>query len=325
MDALKPARNYPIMSDLQAQPRYVGIPTFFRAPHTQDLSAVDIGLIGVPFDGGVTNRPGARHGPREVRNQSSLLRPINTATGAQPFADLRIRDLGDCWIEEPYNLAGALAEIEAFYRQVVAAGVTPVTVGGDHSIAWPILRAVAAHRPVGMVHIDAHGDTGDDYMGSRIHHGTPFRRAVEDGLLDPKRVTQIGLRGTSTVPGSLWEFSESSGMRVMPMEELHDRGWRWAVEEARRVVGAGPCYLSFDIDSLDPAWAPGTGTPEAGGLSMIEAQRIVRGLMGLDVVAADVVEVSPPFDVGGITAFHGASMLFEVLCVVAAARAARAR
>ncbi len=323
MDALKPARNYPIMSNPQAQPRYVGIPTFFRAPHTQDLSAVDIGLIGVPFDGGVTNRPGARHGPREVRNQSSLLRPINTATGAQPFHDLRIRDLGDCWIEEPYNLAGALAEIEAFYRQVVAAGVTPVTVGGDHSIAWPILRAVASARPVGMVHIDAHGDTGDDYMGSRIHHGTPFRRAVEDGLLDPKRVIQIGLRGTSTVPGSLWEFSESSGMRVMPMEELHDRGWRWAVEEARRVVGDGPCYLSFDIDSLDPAWAPGTGTPEAGGLSMIEAQRIVRGLMGVDVVGADLVEVAPPFDVGGLTAFHGASMLFEILCVAAAARTAR--
>lgn len=323
MDALKPARNYPIMSNPQAQPRYVGIPTFFRAPHTQDLSAVDIGLIGVPFDGGVTNRPGARHGPREVRNQSSLLRPINTATGAQPFGDLRIRDLGDCWIEDPYSLAGALSEIEAFYRQVVATGVTPVTVGGDHSIAWPILRAVAAGGPVGMVHIDAHGDTGDDYMGSRIHHGTPFRRAVEDGLLDPTRVIQIGLRGTSTVPGSLWEFSDSSGMRVMPMDELHDRGWRWAVDEARRVVGAGPCYLSFDIDSLDPAWAPGTGTPEAGGLSMIEAQRIVRGLMGLDVVGADVVEVSPPFDVGGLTAFHGASMLFEILCVAAAARVAR--
>ena len=323
MDALKPARNYPIMSNPQAQPRYVGIPTFFRAPHTQDLSAVDIGLIGVPFDGGVTNRPGARHGPREVRNQSSLLRPVNTATGAQPFSGLRVRDLGDCWIEEPYSLAGALDEIEAFYRQVVTAGVTPVTVGGDHSIAWPILRAVAADRPVGMVHIDAHGDTGDDYMGSRIHHGTPFRRAVEDGLLDPKRVIQIGLRGTSTVPGSLWEFSESSGMRVMPMDELHDHGWRWAVEEARRVVGDGPCYLSFDIDSLDPAWAPGTGTPEAGGLTMIEAQRIVRGLMGLDVVGADLVEVSPPFDVGGLTAFHGASVLFEILCVAAAARVAR--
>ena len=320
---LKPAQHYPAMADPQAQPRYVGIPTFFRAPHTTVLSEVDIGLIGVPFDGGVTNRPGARHGPREVRNQSSLLRPVNTATAQTPFADLRIRDLGDCWIERPYALDGALGEIEAFYRGVVEAGVTPVSVGGDHSIAWPILRAVGAARPVGMIHIDAHGDTGDDYMGSRFHHGAPFRRAVEDGVLDPKRVIQIGLRGTSTVPGSLWKFSEDSGMRVLPMDELHDRGWRWAVEEARRVAGGGPTYLSFDIDSLDPVYAPGTGTPEAGGLSTIEAQRILRGLMGIDFVGADLVEVSPPFDVSGLTAFHGASMLFEILCLVAAARKAR--
>ena len=200
------------------------------------------------------------------------------------------------------------------------AGVIPLTVGGDHSITLPILRAIAAKRPVGMVHIDAHGDTGDDYMGSRLHHGAPFRRAVEEGLLDPKRVIQIGLRGTSTVPGSLWRFSEQSGMRVMPMDELHDRGWRWAVEEARRVAGNGPTYLSFDIDSLDPVYAPGTGTPEAGGLSMIEAMRIVRGLAGIDAVGADLVEVSPPFDLGGLTAFHGASILFELLCVLAAAR-----
>ncbi len=323
MTILKPAQHYLAMSDPQAQPRYTGIPTFFRAPYTQDLTEVDIGLIGVPFDGGVTNRPGARHGPREVRNQSSLLRPINASTGAEPFRICRVRDLGDCWIERPYELRGALQEIETYYHQIVRAGVTPVTVGGDHCIAWPILRAVAHSGPIGMVHIDAHGDTGDDYMGSKFQHGTPFRRAVEDGLLDPTRVIQIGLRGTSTVPGSLWQFSEESGMRVMPMEELHDRGWRWAVEEARRVVGTGPCYLSFDIDSLDPVYAPGTGTPEMGGLSTIEAQRIVRGLMGLDVVGADLVEVSPPFDVGGLTAFHGASILFEILCVVAAARVAQ--
>ena len=321
---LKPAQHYPAMADPQKQPRYVGIPTFFRAPYAESLDC-DIGLIGVPFDGGVTNRPGARHGPREVRNQSSLLRPVSTATDQEPFKDLRIRDLGDCWIEQPYELAGALAEIEAYYRRLVQAGVTPVSVGGDHSIALPILRAVGADRPVGMVHIDAHGDTGDDYMGSRFHHGAPFRRAVEEGLLDPKRVIQIGLRGTSTVAGSLWAFSEASGMRVMPMDELHDRGWRWAVEEARRVAGDGPTYLSYDIDSLDPVFAPGTGTPEAGGLSMIEALRIVRGLRGIDFVGADLVEVSPPFDVGGLTAFHGASILFEIVCVVAAARVARGR
>ena len=317
MEQLKPAEHYPAMADPQKQPRYTGIPTFFRAPFTQDLAAVDIGLIGVPFDGGVTNRSGTRHGPREVRNQSSLLRTYNPATGAAPFDTARVRDLGDCWIERPYELQGALGEIEAFYRKVVGAGVVPVSVGGDHSIAWPILRAVAADRPVGMIHIDAHGDTGDDYMGSRFHHGAPFRRAMDDGLLDPKRVIQIGLRGSSTVPGGMWDYSEQAGMRVMPMDELHDRGWRFAVEEARRVVGDGPCYISFDIDSLDPVWAPGTGTPEAGGITMIEAQRMVRGLMGLDVVGADLVEVSPPFDVGNTTSFSGASILFELLCVVA--------
>ena len=321
--SLKPALHYPAMDDPQKQPRFVGIPTFFRAPYSTDLAACDIGLIGVPFDGGVTNRAGARHGPREVRNQSSLLRPVNTATGREPFGELRICDLGDCWIERPFELQGALGEIEAFYRQVVGAGVVPVSVGGDHSIAWPILRAVGAGRPVGMVHIDAHGDTGDDYMGSRFHHGAPFRRAVEDGVLDPARVIQIGLRGTSTVAGSLWAFSESSGMRVMPMDEVQDRGWRWAVEEAHRVVGGGATYLSFDIDSLDPVWAPGTGTPEAGGFSMIEVLRLLRGLRGIDFVGGDVVEVSPPFDLGGITAFHGASVLFEVLCLVAEARVLR--
>ncbi len=170
-----------------------------------------------------------------------------------------------------------------------------------------------------MVHIDAHADTGDEYMGSRFHHGTPFRRAVDAGVLDPNRVIQIGVRGHSNVPGGLWGFSDSSGMRVMPMDELQDRGWRWAVEEARRVVGDGPTYLSFDIDSLDPVYAPGTGTPETGGITTIEALRIVRGLTGLNFVGGDLVEVSPPFDVGGITAFHGAALMFEILCLLAAA------
>ncbi len=319
MTTLKPADHYPSMTDPQHRPRYTGIPTFFRAPMTQDLTEADIGLIGVPFDGGVTNRTGTRHGPREVRNQSSLLRPFNPATGAAPFQTARVRDLGDCWIERPYELSGALEEIEAFYRRVVQAGVVTVTVGGDHSIAWPILRAVAAERPVGMIHIDAHGDTGDDYMGSRFHHGAPFRRAMDDGLLDPKRVIQIGLRGTSNTPGGMWAYSEEAGMRVMSMDELHDRGWRYAVEEARRVAGEGPVYLSYDIDSLDPVYAPGTGTPEAGGLTTIEAQRILRGLMGLDIVGADLVEVSPPFDVGSITSFNAASILYEILCITAEA------
>lgn len=320
---IKQTTRYHEMADPQTQPRFSGIPTFFRVPYEQDLAQVDIGVIGVPFDGGVTNRPGTRHGPRELRNQSSLSRRINTATGVQPFDGLRVRDLGDCWIEQPYALEPALGEIEAFYRQVVSAGVVPLSAGGDHSMTLPILRAVAANGPVGMVHIDAHADTGDEYMGSRYHHGTPFRRAVEEGLLDPHRVIQIGIRGHSNVAGGLWGFSEQSGMRVMPIEELHDRGWRWAVEEALRVAGSGPTYLSFDVDSLDPIYAPGTGTPEPGGITMLEALRIVRGLTGLNVVGGDVVEVSPPFDVGGITALHGAAMLFEILCVLAAARKAK--
>ena len=206
---IKQPTRYEEMQDPQARPRYTGIPTFFRTPHTEDLGQVDIGIIGVPFDGGVTNRSGTRHGPRAVRDQSSLLRRINGATGIAPFEIARVRDLGDCWIEQPFTLEGAQAEIAAFFRTVMDAGVVPLSVGGDHSISLPILRAVAASRPVGMIHIDAHCDTGDDYMGSRFHHGAPFSRAVEEDLLDPKRVIQIGIRGTTNDP-ELWGFSRRS-------------------------------------------------------------------------------------------------------------------
>ena len=272
MDPIKRTTRYHDLADPQAQPRYTGISTFFRTPYTQDLSAVDIGIIGVPFDGGVTNRSGTRHGPRAVRDQSSMLRRMNGATGIRPFEIARVRDLGDAWIEQPYELSAALDEIALFYETVIAAGVMPLSVGGDHAITLPIMRAVGARQPLGMIHIDAHADTGDDYMGSRLHHGAPFRRAAEAELLDPKRVIQIGLRGTTNDP-ALWSFSNESGMRVISMDELDDKGWRFAVEEARRVVGSGPTYLSFDIDSLDPSEAPGTGTPEAGGIRVIEALR----------------------------------------------------
>ena len=321
---LKTPTTYPALADPQQQPRYVGIPTFFRAPHTEDLTQTDIGVLGVPVDGGVTNRPGARHGPREVRSQSTLMRRVNASTGVEPFR-LRVRDLGDAWIEKPYELSGALDEITAFFRPLAEHNVTPLAVGGDHSISYAILRGLqqGGRIPPGglaMVHIDAHCDTGDDYMGSRLQHGTPFRRAVEAGLLDPARVIQIGIRGHAAQPGGLWGFSEQSGMRVLPMDELADHGWRHAADEARRIVGTAPAYLSFDIDSLDPVFAPGTGTPEAGGLTMLEAMRLLRALTGLDFVGADLVEVSPPFDVGSLTAFHGASILFELLCLLAAAR-----
>ncbi|MGE0226394.1 MAG: agmatinase [Acetobacteraceae bacterium] len=319
---IKQPDKYQDMADPQARPRYTGVATFFRTPMETDLSATDIGVIGVPFDGGVTNRTGTRHGPRAVREQSTLLRRINGATGIAPFGMARVRDLGDCWIEQPYTLTGALEEIAAFYRTVSAAGVTPLSVGGDHAISLPILRAVAASGPVGMVHIDAHCDTGDDYLGSRFHHGAPFRRAVEEGLLDPRRVIQIGIRGTTNDP-DMWGYSQASGMRVLGMDEFHDRGWRFAAEEALRIAGSGPVYLTFDIDSLDPSQAPGTGTPEAGGITVREALRLLRALRGLDLVGGDLVEVSPPFDVGTITAFNAASILFEMLCLLAEARGRR--
>lgn len=322
MDDLKQPKRYPDLADPQARPRYAGIATFFRAPYTQDLSDTDIGVIGVPFDGGVTNRTGARHGPRAVRDQSSLLRRINGVTGIAPFAATRVRDLGDAWIEQPYELEGALREIADFFQPIIAAGVTPLSIGGDHSISLPILRAVAAKRPVGMIHIDAHCDTGDDYLGSRFHHGAPFRRAVEEGLLNPKRVIQIGIRGTVN-QGDMWDFSQNSGMRVLGMDEFQDKGWQYALAEARRVVGDGPTYLTYDIDSLDPVHAPGTGTPEAGGMTPIEALRLLRGLRGIDFVGGDLVEVAPSFDPGTITAFNGASLLFEILCLLSEARTLR--
>ena len=309
--------------DPMDRPRYVGVPTFFRTPLREDLEGVDVGLVGVPFDGGVTSRPGARHGPREVRNLSTMVRAKHQATGVAPHELCRVADLGDAWVPSPFELTGSHESIRRSFERVHARSIVPIAVGGDHSISLPILRALAAERPVGMVHIDAHCDTGDDYMGSRFHHGAPFRRAVEEGLLDPARTVQIGIRGTVN-DLDLWRFSRDSGMRVIPIEELNELGVDATIAEARRVAGDGPIYVSFDIDALDPAFAPGTGTPEIGGLTTLQAQLLVRGCRGLDIVGADLVEVSPPFDAAGITALAAANLLFELLCVTCEARRARA-
>ena len=314
--------------DTMVRPRYTGLASFMRAPYCSgdqgdDWRDVDIGMIGVPFDGGVTNRPGARHGPREIRNQSSLIRRINQATGICPYDLARVADLGDAWIEKPFELEGALDEIAAFYAKVHGRGIIPLSAGGDHSVTLPILRAIARDRALGLVHFDAHCDTGDDYLGSKFHHGAPFRRAVEEGLLDPKRCIQIGIRG-SLNDMNLWSFSHDQGMRVIYIEEFYELGVKGVIAEAHRVVGTGPAYVSFDVDGLDPVYAPGTGTPEVGGFSTLEAQLMLRGLSGLDLVGGDVVEVSPPFDPSGNTALVGATMMFEILCLLAESRAARA-
>jgi guanidinopropionase len=296
--------------------RYTDLATFMRAPPADSLDGVDIGLIGVPTDLGVTNRPGARHGPREIRNASSLMRTFNLALGIDPYALCRIADLGDVRFEHRYDLERQVAEIEAYYRRIKAAGVRPVSAGGDHSITYPIFKALAADAPIGMVHIDAHTDTWAEFGGSKFTHGAPFRLAVQDGLLDPGRTIQIGIRGGQNTLDGI-EFSRRHGMRVMFIEEFATLGMDKVIEEARRVVGDGPTYLSFDVDGLDPVYAPGTGTPEIGGITTLEALRLLHGLRGLNLIGGDVVEVAPPYDQTGNTALVGATIMFEILCLIA--------
>ncbi|MDX1539794.1 MAG: agmatinase [Geminicoccaceae bacterium] len=313
----------PEFEDPIARPRYTGLATFMRSPWREDPDGVEVGMIGVPFDGGVTNRTGTRHGPREVRNQSSLMRRINQASGISPFDLVQVADLGDAWVQRPFALDTSHQEIENFYERVHTAGVIPLSCGGDHSITLPIMRAIARDRPVGMIQFDAHCDTGGNYLGSDQHHGAPFSRAVEEGLLDPTRTVQIGIRGGIN-DRDVWKFSHDAGMRVIYMHEFHEIGLEAAIAEARRIVGDGPTYVSFDIDGLDPSFAPGTGTPEIGGFTSLEAQLMIRKLQGLNLIGADVVEVSPPFDPSGLTALTGASIMFELLCILAHAVATRA-
>ncbi len=297
------------------EPRYAEIATFMRAPLADSLAGVDIGLIGVPTDLGVTNRPGARHGPREIRNASSLMRTFNLSLGMSPYELCRIADLGDVRLPHKYDLEMQVVEIEAYYRKVKAAGVIPVTAGGDHSITYPIFKALAADAPIGMVHIDAHTDTWAEFGGSKFTHGAPFRNAVQDGLLDPERTIQIGIRGGQNTLDGI-EFSRRHGMRVVFIEEFATLGVDRVIDEARRVVGDGPTYISFDVDGLDPVYAPGTGTPEIGGLTVPQGLEIIRGLAGVDLVGADLVEVSPPYDPLGTTAILAANLAFEMLCIL---------
>ena len=287
-----------------------------RCPLSDDPGEVDIALIGVPYDGGVTNRPGARHGPREIRNSSTLMRTIHHVTRFNPFDACRVADLGDVRFGSMYDPEIVAAEIESFFREVISAGAVPLSAGGDHSITYPILKALGQSEPVGLIHIDAHTDTWGPFQGCKFHHGAPFRLAVEDGVLDPKRTVQIGIRGGQNFADG-WNFSEQSGMRVIFMEEFTRLGVDAVIEEARRVVGDGPAYISFDVDGLDPVYAPGTGTPEIGGITTIEAQALLRGMSGLCLIGGDVVEVSPPFDQTGNTALVGATLMFEILCLLA--------
>ena len=305
-----------------AVPRFGGIPTFMRLPYVDDPDGVDVGLIGVPWDGGTTNRAGARHGPREIRNQSSFIRRIHQTTLTSPYDICNVADLGDTSVN-PIDLMDTLKRVEEFFARVHSAGTVPLTAGGDHLITLPIMRAIARDSTIGMVHFDAHTDTNDRYFGeNKYTHGTPFRRAVEEGLLDPKRTIQIGIRGSLYTKND-YDYVRETGIRMIAIEEYFEMGVDAVIEEARRVVGDGTTYISFDVDGLDPVYAPGTGTPEIGGYSTFDAQTMIRGLRGLNLVGGDVVEVAPPFDPSGNTALVGATIMFEILCVLGEAVAAR--
>ncbi|MEM9515916.1 MAG: agmatinase [Actinomycetota bacterium] len=296
-------------------PRFGGIATFMRLPGTSELTDLDVAVVGVPFDLGTSNRPGARFGPRAIRAESVLIRPYNMATRAAPFDRWRIDDVGDV-ATNAFNLADSVARIEAYYDELTAAEVRPVSLGGDHTIVLPILRALArSHGPLGLIHIDAHTDINDAMFGERITHGTPFRRAVEEGLLDGGRVAQIGVRATGYAADD-FDWSRQQGFRVVQVEECWHRSLVPLMDEIRSQLAGGPVYISFDIDGLDPAFAPGTGTPEIAGLTVAQGVEIIRGCAGLDVVGADLVEVAPIYDTSGTTALTAANLVYEMLCVL---------
>ena len=301
-------------------PRFAGVPTFMRLPHVdldhKRLIDVDLGIIGIPWDSGTTNRSGPRHGPRQLRDMSTMIRAQNGATGVRPFEMLNCADLGDV-PPNPVDIMDSMDRITSFYDRVLAAGVKPLTAGGDHLSSLPILRSLGKQSPLGMIHFDSHTDLFDSYFGgAKYTHGTPFRRAVEEGLLDPKRVIQIGIRGSAYDNEDI-DFAASVGIRIIRIEEFFDRGIKDVMAEAHDIVGKNPTYVSYDIDFVDPTFAPGTGTPEVGGPTSFEALQVARLLAGVDIVGADLVEVSPPFDPSGGTAFLGVSIMFEMLCCMA--------
>jgi guanidinopropionase len=299
-------------------PRFGGIATFFRLPHVsvENAADIDIGIVGIPWDGGTTNRPGPRHAPRQMRDQSSMVRRMHQTSHVVPYDLANIADLGDCSVN-PASVDDSLKRVEAHFKNLMAMGVRPLSAGGDHLCSLPVLRALGAKKPVGMIHFDAHTDLYDGYFGGfKYTHGTPFKRAIEEGVLDPKRTVQIGIRGSMYDLDDI-EYGEKMGVRIIRIEEAMEKGAKAVMAEARQIVGDAETYVSFDIDMLDPVYAPGTGTPEIGGFTTFQAQQMLREMRGLNIVGADVVEVSPPFDASGLTAYAGVVMMFEILCSMA--------
>lgn len=296
-------------------PRFGGPATMLRLPAQESAEGLDACFVGVPLDIGTSNRPGARLAPRQIRDESRMLRPFNVATGAAPFESIQVADIGDVAINT-FNLEKSLSIIEKAYDEISDQGCTPLTLGGDHTITLPILRALAKkHGPIGLVHVDAHADINDHMFGEKYAHGTPFRRAMEEGLLDGNRVTQIGLRGTG-YSSDEFDWSREQGFRVVQAEECWNKSLVGLMADVREKVGDGPIYITFDIDGIDPAYAPGTGTAEIAGLTVPQALEIIRGCRGMNVIGGDLVEVSPPYDTSGNTSLLGANLLYEMLCVL---------
>ncbi|XP_048872395.1 agmatinase, mitochondrial [Brienomyrus brachyistius] len=308
-------KSYNVPPSAEFVARVSGISTMGKLPFKESAEGLNAAFIGVPIDTGTSNRPGARFGPRHIRAESAMLRLCNGSTRASPYESLVVADIGDVNVNM-YDLKDTCKRIREAYKKIVATGCVPLTMGGDHTISYPILQAIAEkHGPVGLIHVDAHADTNDVVLGEKIGHGTPFRRCVEEGLLDCKRVAQIGLRGTSYSPDA-YQWSREQGFRVVQVEECWFKSLTPLMMEVRKQMGEGPVYLSFDIDSLDPAFAPGTGTPEIAGLTPIQALEIIRGCRGLKLIGCDLVEVSPAYDTTGNTALLAANLLFEMMCVL---------
>lgn len=300
-------------------PRFAGVPTFMRLPYLDlddsKVLEVDIGIIGAPWDAGTTNRPGPRHGPRQLRDFSTMIRAQHGVTGVRPFDIKNCADLGDVG-PNPADLVDTLSRFKTFFQRVKDLGIIPLTAGGDHLCSLPILRGIVGNKPVGLIQFDSHTDLYHSYFNGQMYtHGTPFRRAIEENLIDPKRTVQVGIRGTS-YDSEDRDFASAVGVRIITIEEFFARGVSDVMSEVRDIVGKGETYVSYDIDFVDPAYAPGTGTPEVGGPNSFQALEVVRNLQGLNLIGADMVEVSPPFDQSGNTAFLGVSILFELLCVL---------
>lgn len=305
---------HPAPTDALTYARFTGVPTFMRLPQITDPAELEVALVGVPFDGGTTYRPGARFGPRHIREQSAIIRPWNPVLEVNPFAKRRTADFGDLPVN-PLSIEDTFRRIERAVQPLLDGEVRCVCVGGDHSISLPLLRAVGRkHGPVSLVQFDAHNDLWDEYFGSKYSHGTPFRRAFEEGLLEDGSVLQVGLRG-QVYGQEDFDFAREHKVKMVTAEEFHRQGIA-VVQKLLRTFRSQAVYVTLDIDVVDPAYAPGTGTPQVGGLTSMQILELVRALRGLRIVGCDLVEVSPPYDTGEITSLLAANLLFELLCIL---------